>query len=152
MELIYFLIFIAILYIIYINYNNNKETSKSKIITIDVPCKNCNIWNHVDAKTKCSSICKKVDNNNPYTYTGTWKNNTNKLQDAVCKCSKLGKFNKNYLGCPLGQKCFIWNKSDAKINCPKLCKQYSLNKNAEWTGNWSSTSIDSSACECQYYN
>ena len=148
----YILILIAILYIIYINYPNNKQLPQYKRITIGAPCKNCNIWNHVDANTKCNVICQKADINKPYKFTGKWVNIDNKSQDSICQCSKLGKYNKDYVGCVLGKNCFIWNHQDAKTICPKMCNKYLLDKNAEWTGNWKSTSTDSSACECQYYN
>lgn len=148
MELIYFLIFILVLYIIYINVETLENT---KILTVDVPCKNCNIWNHIDAKTKCNSNCKKINQDSSYKFTGNWKQNSDKSRDFICECSKLGKYNKSYVGCALGKDCFLWNNSDAKTTCPKMCNQYLLNKNAEWTGNWKSTSADSSACECEYY-
>jgi hypothetical protein len=146
--MLYFLIFIAILYIVYINI---ETLQNSKIITIDVPCKNCNIWNHVDANTKCQSICQKTDIDKPYKFTGKWKNDP-KLKGSICECSKSAEYNKHYVGCALGKNCFIWNHSDAKTICPKMCNQYLLGKNAEWTSNWKSTSINSSSCECEYYS
>ena len=144
----YILIFIVILYIIYKNIETLENT---KNLTVDVPCKNCNIWNHLDANTKCNSNCQKVDTNKPYKFTGKWSNLTDKHQDSICECSKIAEYNKHYVGCALGKNCFLWNHSDAKTICPKTCNQYLLGKNPEWTGNWKSTSIDSSACECQYY-
>lgn len=147
MELIYVLIFIVVLYIIYINIETLQNT---KNIKIDVPCKNCNIWNHIDAKTKCNSVCQKFDIDNPYTFTGKWEQKSDK-NDSNCECNRISKYNKDYVGCALGKNCFLWNNSDAKTICPKMCNQYLPNKNAEWTGNWKSTSINSSACECQYY-
>lgn len=147
--MLYILIFIAILYIVYKNIETLENT---KQLTIDVPCKNCNIWNHLDAKTKCNTICQKANINKPYKFTGKWVNNANKSKDSICECSKLGEYNKHYVGCALGKNCFIWNHGEAKTLCPKTCNQYSLDKNVEWTGNWKSTSINSSACECEYYN
>jgi hypothetical protein len=149
MELIYFLIFIFVLYVIYRNVETLQNT---KMLTTDSPCKNCNIWNHLDAKTKCNNICKQINQDNSYNFSGKWINDSNNLKNSVCQCNKLAHYNKKYVGCALGKDCFLWNNSDAKSICPKMCNQYLLNKNAEWTGNWKSTSIDSSACECQYYD
>lgn len=146
--MLYILILIVISYIVYKNIETLQNTRQ---ITLDVPCKNCNIWNHVDARTKCHNICQKADINKPYNFTGKWKNNPNKPQDSNCQCSKLAEHHKNYVGCAFGKNCFIWNNSDAKTICPKMCNQKLLNKNSKWTGNWKSTSINSSACECEYY-
>lgn len=151
MELIYFFYFLIFILVLYISNVETLENTKTKLLTVEAPCKNCNIWNHRDAKTKCNSNCKKIDQDKPYKFTGEWEKNQNKLQDSTCKCSKVGNFNKHYVGCALGNNCFLWNNSDSKTICPKMCNQYLPNKKAEWTGNWKSTSIDSSACECQYY-
>jgi hypothetical protein len=145
--MLYILILIALFIIVYKNIETLQNT---KQITTDLPCKNCNIWNHVDANTKCQSICQKADINKPYEYTGKWKNDP-KLKDSFCQCSKIAEYNKDYVGCALGNNCFIWNHSDAKTICPKICNRYLIDKNSNWTGNWKSTSIDSSACECEYY-
>lgn len=148
MELIYIILLIFTFYFI---YKNMETLQNTKEIIIDVPCEHCNIWNHLDAKTKCNNACQKKDYVKLYNFTGKWRANDNKLQNSICQCKKIGELNKNYIGCPLGTSCFIWNHSDAKNKCPQICQKYLPNINTDWTGNWKSTSVDSSSCECQYY-
>lgn len=142
-------IFVFIIGILVLYFISKKPIEKYEIVT-DIPCNNCRIWNHVDAKTKCDRSCQKTDLDNPSMFSGKWKTNLNKLQDSVCNCVRNGEIKQNYIGCPIGTPdCFIWNDSDAKTICPKICTEYS-SKNAQWTGNWKSTSMESSACECKY--
>ena len=96
-------------------------------------------------------LLSKIDQDNSLQFSGKWKTNKNKPQDSICNCIRIGNLKQNYVGCPLGSNCFIWNDSDAKNICPQICDKYLSKRNSEWTGNWKSTSAQSSACECKYY-
>jgi len=157
MEAFHILLGIFILYILYKSIETLQNDTTKEMIK-HIPCNNCNIWNHVDAKTKCQKTCQKDDPDYPYDFTGKWQTNIKKPQDSICECSRIGHLTQHYIGCPLGTKlddnkpdCFIWNDNEAQSTCPQMCNQYLPNKNAVWTGNWKSTSAGSSASECKYY-
>lgn len=156
MELFHILLGILIFYVIYTNIEP-LENENTKTLTTYLPCKNCKIWNHVDAKTKCEKTCQKDNPDKPSQFSGVWKTNRKNPQDSICECTRTGLYTKNYVGCPLGttfedkKDCFIWNDNEATTECPKMCKTFLTNKDAKWTGNWKPTSASSSACECEYY-
>ena len=88
-----FIINISILVIFELNkIRKNIETlQNTKNIKIDVPCKNCNIWNHIDAKTKYNSVCQKFDIDNPYTFTGKWEQKSDK-NDFISIMNDMNEF------------------------------------------------------------
>lgn len=143
-------------------FDSSKQTSDvSKISsgnnTMEVlsveKCKDCKIWNHRDAQTKCSALCKK---NNKGIFTGIWSYGTSGIQSdsAMCECKYEQETQKAYFGCPLDNKgtqgCFIWNSEEAKGKCPDFCNTYTPHKMGKWTGSWKNTSPQTSACECEH--
>jgi hypothetical protein len=65
------IVFLFILYILYILY-------KPKVKR----CLNCNVWNHIDAVSKCKRLCKE-DNK---TFSGKWTLNKNNPNESSCEC------------------------------------------------------------------
>jgi hypothetical protein len=147
-----FLFLIVVLIFVFV-LSKRENLENIKDVKNFVTCKDCKAWNHIDVRSKCQKQCKvKFADQNPE-FTGEWNRLDN---DVSCECAFKGKFKKEYIGCPVGSKlndksCFIWNEKDAKSSCPIMCKKFLPNFQPKWTGNWKSTSIDSSACECEYY-
>mgnify|MGYP000073347859 CR=1 FL=1 len=148
------LLFIAVLLFVFFFLSKREALENIKDVKNFVLCKDCKTWNHRDARSKCEKQCKlKFADQNPE-FTGKWT----RLEgsDISCECAFAGKFKKEYVGCPVGSKldkrsCFIWNDKDAKSVCPTMCNKFLTDVQPTWTGNWKSTSVDSSACECEYY-
>ncbi len=148
-------IIIFLIFLLYIfTYKETMENIVSEVKNF-VICQDCKAWNHVDIKSNCTRACKKNFPEKNIVFTG----NSNQLKDnqISCECSFTGKYNKDYVGCPIGSKfhnksCFIWNLDEAKKMCQPMCDQYLPRSNAKWTGSWKNTSATTSACECEYYS
>ena len=118
-------------------------------------CKDCKAWNHRDASSKCEKQCKLQIPDRDTVFTGEWARLNDK--DISCECSFRGKHTKEYVGCPVGatlddnKSCFIWNDKDANELCQPICNKFLNNVHPKWTGNWKTTSAETSACECEYY-
>jgi len=131
-------------------FDSGKGTTM-KVMSVE-KCKDCKIWNHRDAETKCSALCKK---NNKGIYTGVWSYGTSGVgNSAMCECKYEQETQKAFFGCPLDDKgtqgCFIWNNQEAKDRCPDFCNTYTPHKMGNWTGDWKNTSPQTSACECEH--
>ena len=70
LNLLYIIIFIFALFFI-IRFLNRSKLQK---------CTDCNVWNHVDVKTKCERLCKESNLN----YSGK---STKINKDLHCECS-----------------------------------------------------------------
>lgn len=155
MQIEYLLIIGISVIILFMNFRENLEqvSPKQKNINNLVICKNCKSWNHRDAYSKCTRTCKTQFPDKKISFTGNWtKVNEN---DTSCECSFQGNFNKKYIGCPSKKslkQCFIWNQEEANQICQPMCNKFLPNVNPKWTGNWKSTSAETSACECEYYD
>lgn len=158
MDINYILVIGIILIFLFMNYRENLTVDKEQekdIINFSI-CKDCKIWNHIDANSKCSRACKIKNPNKDVSFTGNW----NKLddKDSSCECSFRGTLKKHYIGCPsrksLGDagECYIWNNEEAKKICQPMCNKFLPDINSKWTGNWKPVSAESSACECEYYD
>jgi hypothetical protein len=150
------LIFILVIGIVILWFINKREemTNTTKYVKNLAICKDCRAWNHLDIRSKCNKTCKIRFPDKNTTFTGE----SVKLdKDLSCECSFIGAYQKEYIGCPIGTKlddtsCFIWNDKEAGNLCPAMCKKFLPDYNPKWTGNWKTTSAESSACECEYYN
>lgn len=140
-----------------INYEKFVQI-KSKSIRQLVPCIDCKKFeNHIDTRSKCDKTCKYNFPNRNSQIIGVKKNN----QGVQCECGYTSNKTKKFINCPkpssikdiTNSDCFIWNKTEAERVCPMLCKKYLPSENnISWTGNYKNTSINTSACECEYYN
>jgi hypothetical protein len=149
----FIILLLIILFFLFFTYKEQFESIKDVINT--KVCKSCKVWNHLDAKTKCNSTCKKNFPDKNISFTGKWSRDG---ENVSCECSFPGKYKKEYIGCPVGttieqdESCFIWNDNDANKTCQKMCDRFLPNSKPKWTGLWRNTSADSSACECEYYD
>jgi len=147
-------LFLIVVFIFVFILSKREALENIKDVKNFVMCKDCKAWNHVDVRSKCEKQCKlKFPDQNPE-FTGEWSRLDN--SDVSCECAFKGKFKKEYIGCPVGSQlndksCFIWNQNEAKASCSTICNKFLPDVQPKWTGNWKSTSVDSSACECEYY-
>ena len=164
MQVEYILLAGIIIIILFLNFRENLQNTlqindkgtAQKDITNFVICKNCKSWNDRDAHSKCSRVCKTKYPDKNISFTGNWSK-VNDDNDISCECSFPGTLQKKYVGCPSGKslddkKCFIWNKTEADNVCQTMCNKFLPDSYPKWTGNWKSTSAETSACECEYYN
>lgn len=167
MQVEYILIAGIIIIILFLNFRENLQNTlqihdkgtalEQKDITNFVICKNCKSWNHRDAHSKCSRVCKIKYPDQNISFTGIWSKVNENNNDISCECSFPGTLRKKYVGCPSGKslpdkKCFIWNNTEADNVCQTMCNKFLPDSYPKWTGNWKSTSAETSACECEYYN
>jgi hypothetical protein len=68
-------IVVVILFIVYILY----ILYRSKVRV----CVDCNVWNHIDAKSKCKRICEE----NNKTFSGKWSLNKKNPKESLCECN-----------------------------------------------------------------
>ena len=71
----YFNLVFTLLFFLYILYILYKQPKVKR-------CLDCNIWNHIDAISKCKRICKE-DNK---TFSGKWSINKEKPKESLCEC------------------------------------------------------------------
>jgi len=158
MQVEYILIVGIIIIILFLNFRENLQNTlptKQKDVNNFAICKNCKSWNHRDAHSKCSRVCEIEYPDKNISFTGNWSKVSD--NDISCECSFQGTLQKKYVGCPTGKslpdkKCFIWNNTEADNICQTMCNKFLPNSYPKWTGNWKSTSAETSACECEYYN
>ena len=149
---LYIILTLAVYFIFFVNMEGLESTPPTEKIKINsVVCKDCKLWNHLDARSKCDGLCKMENPDKDVHFTGNFN-------QSMCECSNKVKYNKKYIGCPTGkslgndENCFLWNDTEAKEKCKGICDKF-LPKDiqSKWTGNWKPTSIETSACECEYY-
>ena len=143
--------------------SNGTQTKRVENFAI---CKNCRVWNHLDAQSKCDRTCRLQFPDQKVSFTGNWGRvgdpdpnipyDLSKPSDVSCECVFPGKYKKEFIGCPIGSRlhndsCFIWNQEEAEKMCQPMCNKYLPKLYPKWTGNWKTTSAETSSCECEYY-
>lgn len=135
-------------------FHKSEFYENTKTVTNIAKCKKCTIWNQRDAQSKCDRLCKVQYPGKDVGFTGEWS----KFKDgAICECSFEGQYKKQYAGCPTNKSlgtndCFFFNDKEAQQHCQYACDKFLPGKLSKWTGEWKNTSIQTSACECEYYD
>lgn len=153
----YIIIIILALLLLFVFYPLKEHLANTekvdKLVTRFTGCKDCTIWNHRDARSKCDQLCKSKFTNKGASFTGNWTTPTE--SGAVCECSYQGINQKYSVSCKKSDSigtsdCFIWNQQQADAQCPYMCNIYLPGKSSTWTGQWNNSSTHTSSCECEY--
>lgn len=146
------MIIISILWFLILKSIEVEGYSNIKTIKASIKSNESKSWNHRDIRSKCEKLCKIQLPYNKMQFTKGFKNK----EGIECNCEYDGEYKKEYIGCPLsdsigGSGCFIFNNQEAKEKCPKICNKYLPGKESKWTGDYRNVSIQTGACECEYY-
>lgn len=135
-------------------FNKSESLENTKNVKIFAKCNKCTIWNHRDAQSKCDKLCKVHYPGKDVAFTGDW---TAYQDGATCECSFEGQYKKQFVGCPTNKSlgtndCFFFNDEEARKQCQFVCDKFLPGKMSKWTGDWKNTSVNTSACKCEYYD
>lgn len=148
---LYIIIAISV-YMIWVNKVESLENTKT--VKNVAKCTKCKIWNQRDAQSQCDRLCRVHYPGKDVAFTGEW---SSAKDGATCECSFDGQYKKQFVGCPSNKSlgtndCFFFNEQDASKNCQVVCDKFLPGQMSKWTGEWKNTSINTSACQCEYYD